>query len=257
VTAKKLGAEVFSEVGGERGSVSEGLQGTQRYLLKKREAESERHLRMAKQSEADVCPGGPFGVAGDSFDDAGDEFGGRERAEDLSFGEEGVFEGDAGDAVVSFGEQSAGNTRGGAAREGELLSEGELREASDEKLVGHATKLGRDGWEKAGLDEVYQIELAKEAPGDQSRGARMEGEAATHGILGEPFFVVRDFIKEAGGEVFAFEKDFKMGEVGAGILEKGEEDVGGGVVEERGDGVSGGGAGEFCGGGHGQEKISR
>jgi len=48
-----------------------------------------------------------------------------------------------------------------------------------------------------------------------------------------------------------------MGEVEAGIFEKGEEDVGGGVVEEGGDGVSRGGAGEFWGGGHGQEKISR
>jgi len=212
---------------------------------------------MAKQSEADVCPGRPPGVAGNGFDDAGGEFGGRERAEDLSFGEEGVFKGDASNAVVSFGEQSAGNPRGGAAREGELLSERELREASDEELVGNATKLGRGRGEETGLDEVHQIELAKEAPGDQARGAGMEGEAATHGILGEPFFVAGDFIEEAGGEVFAFEKDCMMGEVEAGIFEKGEEDIGGGVVEERGDGVSRGGAGEFCGGGHGQEKISR
>jgi len=212
---------------------------------------------MAEQSEADVCPRGPFGVAGDGFDDAGGEFGGRERAEDLSFGEEGVFKGDASNAVVSFGEQSASSARGGTAREGELLSEGELREASDEELVGNATKLGRDRGEETGLDEVHQIELAKQAQGDHSRGARMKGEAATHRILGEPFFVARDFIEEVGGEVFAFEKDFKMGEVEAGIFEKGEEDVGGGVVEERGDGVSRGGAGEFCGGGHGQEKISR
>ena len=212
---------------------------------------------MAKQSEADVCPRGPLGVAGDGFDDAGGEFGGSECTKDLGFGQKGVLESDASNAVVTFGEQSASNARGGAAGEGELLSEWELGEAGDEELVGDAAKLGGDRGEETGLDEVHQIELAKEAQGDQSRGAWMESEAATHGILGEPFLVAGDFFEEAGGEVFAFEKDFEVGEVEAGIVEKSKEDVVGSVVEEGGDGVGGGGAGEFCGGGHGQEKISR
>ena len=212
---------------------------------------------MSEQSEADVCARGPLFVTGDGFDDAGGEFRGGERAKDLRLGEQGIFEGDAGDAVVSFGEQCAGDARRGAAGQGQLLPEWKLREAGHEEFVGKAAKLGRNRGQKAGVDEVRQIKLAEEAKGNKPRCTWMQSQAAADGIFGEPFLVAGEFLEEARGEVFALEKDFEVAEVEAGIFEEGKEDVVIGVVKDGEDGIGGGAAGGFGRDGHGQEKTNR
>jgi len=195
----------------------------------------ERGGGLANEGEAHVVSLRPLFVLGDGFDDAGRELGTRERLEDVGFAEICVVEDDGEDWRVAFGEESAGDTAGAAASERDFLAERKLREAGDELFFGVAFEFGESAGSESELDEIHEIEIAKEAKADEARSVGMEDKRFFYGVIFQELFARGNFFNKSGRKIFSREEDEGLLFVEGGILGEIFEGVRGTVADFRGE----------------------
>ena len=84
---------------------------------------------------------------------------------------------------MALGENPSGDARRGATREREFFADGELREALEEKFLGHAANFRGGRRQQTDLHKIKQEKLAKQSEGDAMWSSRMTRKAQTHALI--------------------------------------------------------------------------
>ena len=63
---------------------------------------------------------------------------------------------------MAFGDEGPGNSGGAASGEGNLLTEGQLREARDDLVLGNALEFHGNGRRKSELYEIHEVNVANQ-----------------------------------------------------------------------------------------------
>lgn len=224
----KIAAQIFGDDAGirEYAKIRDGEVGQEG------QHRGERRGGIAHKGEAHIVGLGPFAVTGDGLHDAKRSFLVRQGLENLRFREEGIIEGDGQDIGVAFRDECAGDVRGSAARESNLLAQRQLREARNDLGFGEAPELHGGGGRKGELDEIHEVDVAQQAQGDEPRGTRMKKQRALDGVAFQEIFAGADVFEYFRGKVLAGKKQAKLGVIQGRIIEERGEHLGRRVIKQ-------------------------
>lgn len=143
---------------------------------------------------------------------------------------------------MALGENPSGNARRGATREREFFADRKLRQALEEKFLGHTADFRGRRRQQTDLHKIKQEKLAKQSEGDAMGRSRMAREAQTHAFIFLPGWMRGDGAEKRSGKIEAFEQNADVAFSEDRIGKRSDEDFLGGIVEECAQGVAGSGA---------------
>src|SRR5579864_1191244 len=133
---------------------------------------------------------------------------------------------------MALGETPSGNPRRGATRKREFFADRKLRQALEEKFLGHPTNFRRRRRQQADLHKIKQKKPAKQSEGDAMGRSRMAREAQAHDFIFLPGWMRGDGAQKRSGKIETFEQnaDVTFGE--GWIGKRSDENFLSGVVEK-------------------------
>jgi hypothetical protein len=197
----KIAAQVFRDDAGIREYTKIG------YGKERQEGEHGCQWRggIAHKREAHIVGLGPFAVTGDGLHDAKRSFLARQSLEHLRFREEGIIEGDRQDIRMAFRYECAGNVRGSAASESNLLAQWQLREARNDLGLGEAFELRGGGGREGELDKIHEVDVAQQAQTGEARSTRMKKQRTLDGVAFQEILARANVFKYLRGKILAGE----------------------------------------------------
>src|SRR5579864_111090 len=117
---------------------------------------------------------------------------------------------------MALGENSPGNARRSATRKREFFADGKLRQALEEKFLGHAADFRGRRRQQTDLHKIKKEKLAKQSEGYAMGRPRMAREAQTHAFIFLPGRMRGDGAEKRCGKIEAFKQnaDVAFGEGG-------------------------------------------